>query len=148
MGTAILTAIWLLFPSAFRVHSYQGQIQSSSFSAAFLKDIAQKKQMHNIRTQVAYSFLKLRARRWKKQCRYKSQQDSGFHFQQTQIKYFTKMATQNKISHEMLVGKMKKTVICSPCTACHHLQQVIPMQHSLSVEKWQAREEKIIGKEK
>lgn len=59
MGTAILTGIWLLFPSAFRVYSYQGQIESSSFAAAFLTDIAQIKQMHNIRTQVAYSFLKL-----------------------------------------------------------------------------------------
>jgi len=40
MGTAILTGIWLLSLSAFRVHSYQGQTQSSSFSTAFWTDFA------------------------------------------------------------------------------------------------------------
>lgn len=32
------------------------------------------------------------------------------------------MATQNQFSHEMLLGKMKMTVICPPCMVCHHLQ--------------------------
>lgn len=39
-GTALLTGIWWLFPLGFRIHCYQGQIQSSLFYAAFLTNVA------------------------------------------------------------------------------------------------------------